>query len=42
MSRITLTAPANVLEEGYLVVECYTSSAVTEFKTTGPEPVRYC
>ena len=25
-SQITLTAPANLLEEGYLVVECYTSS----------------
>ncbi|WP_195654427.1 glycan-binding surface protein [Bacteroides sp. 1001136B_160425_E2] len=37
--RITLTVPANVIEEGYLVVECYTSSAVIEFKTTIPEPV---
>ena len=38
-SQITLTAPANLLEEGYLVVECYTSSAVTEFKKNGPKPV---
>ena len=37
-SRITLTVPANVIEQGYLVVECYTSSAVIEFKTTVPEP----
>lgn len=37
--RITLTVPANVIEEGYLVVECYTSNAVIEFKTTIPEPV---
>lgn len=37
--RITLTVPANVIEQGYLVVECYTSSAVIEFKTTIPEPV---
>lgn len=36
---ITLTIPANVIEEGYLVVECYTSSAVIEFKTTIPKPV---
>lgn len=46
-SRITLTVPANVIEQGYLVVECYTSSAVIEFKTTVPEPtitgsVRLC
>lgn len=37
--RITLTVPANVIEEGYLVVECYTSSAVIEFTTTIPAPV---
>lgn len=38
-SQITLTAPTSLLEEGYLVVECYTSSAVTEFKKNGPKPV---
>ncbi len=41
-SQITLTAPANLLEEGYLVVECYTSSAVTEFKKNGPKTGCYC
>lgn len=38
-TEITFTAPATLMEEGHIVVECYTSSAIIEFRRNGPTPV---
>ena len=38
-TEITFAAPATLLEEGHIVVECYTSSAIIEFLRNGPAPV---
>ena len=38
-TEITFAAPATLLEEGHIVVECYTSSAIIEFRRNGPAPV---
>lgn len=38
-TEITFTASATLMEEGHIVVECYTSSAIIEFRRNGPTPV---
>lgn len=38
-TEITFTAPATLMEEGHIVVECYTSSAIIEFRRNGPTPI---
>ena len=38
-TEITFAAPATLLEEGHIVVECYTSGAIIEFRRNGPTPV---
>ncbi len=38
-TELTFKAPSNVIGEGYIVIECYTSTTYIEFLSNGPAPV---